>query len=332
VGKVGISYSSVWKEGQYYKFPPNYILKGARGQSSEIASINSLGFRGPDFQAIKPTGTLRIICLGGSSTFGFHNQDTGTYPVQLQNLLNQNHRNITVEVINAGFPYYTTGSILSLLQEEILNYGPDILTLYSAANDTGWPLKTGGINSTITWLKEHSIVFFLIDYFIYRVQTSKIFRRIIPQSIDHDEFNDNLAQISMRYRKNVKMIVTIAKRNSIPIILIKQPMTSDKKYISYTYEEEYNEIMDKFQKNQPVTIKESLLIKHYYLTKELERIAIEEDLPMVDNIAIADRDRSRLASWVHLTEEANLLLSQSLKLVIESLIIQKASTQWFDGL
>jgi hypothetical protein len=44
---------------------------------------------------------------------------------------------------------------------------------------------------------------------------------------------------------------------------------------------------------------------------------------MVDNIAIVDQDRRRLASWVHLTEEANLRLAEALKSAIEPYLEQK---------
>jgi len=49
VGKVGINPWSTYG-GEYYKFPPNYVLKGANGQGDETASINSQGFRRARFQ------------------------------------------------------------------------------------------------------------------------------------------------------------------------------------------------------------------------------------------------------------------------------------------
>src|SRR5262245_26491189 len=33
-------------------------------------SVNSHGFRGPDFAALKPAGTRRVVLLGDSNTFG----------------------------------------------------------------------------------------------------------------------------------------------------------------------------------------------------------------------------------------------------------------------
>jgi hypothetical protein len=52
-------------------------------------------------------------------------------------------------------------------------------------------------------------------------------------------------------------------------------------------------------------------------------VAEEEGLPMVDNIAIIDQDRRRLASSVHLTEEGNLRLAEALKSAIEPYVAQK---------
>ena len=34
--------------------------------------VNPLGFRGKDFEKKKPAGTYRIVCIGGSTTFGLY--------------------------------------------------------------------------------------------------------------------------------------------------------------------------------------------------------------------------------------------------------------------
>jgi len=70
VGRVGISPQST-NTGQHYKFPSHYVRQGAAGQASETAPINALGFRGPEFQAIKPADVFRIISMGESSTLAF---------------------------------------------------------------------------------------------------------------------------------------------------------------------------------------------------------------------------------------------------------------------
>jgi lysophospholipase L1-like esterase len=329
-GKVGISPWQVYN-GEYYKFPPNYVLRGKAGQGAETASINSLGFRGPEFQATKPQNVFRVICLGESSTFGYHDSDTGTYPFQLEQLFKGYSGNRRVEVINAGFPYYNTGSIVSLLEKELLSYQPDLLTLYSGFNDVGWPFTVGSLSQAVFWLQGHSIIYLIMketiltDQLILRVK-GQIEKRI-PRKLDTTAIEDQTNQVVTRYQNNVKRIIAIAKRNNIPVILIKQPMTTqfvaheNQRYISYSYEEEYQAVLQKFREQAYLYPGELTLVTHHRLMEELEHIARDEKLPLVDNIAIVDQDRSRLTTWVHLTEEANLRLAEALKGAIEPYLL-----------
>ena len=142
VSQVNVSPWSVFA-GQYYKYPPNYELQGAAGQAGETARTGSLGFRGPDFEPEKAPGSFRVFCLGGSSTFGFHNDDDQTYPHYLQERLAANAATSHVEVVNAGFPYYNSATLRGLLEEELVDYAPDLVTVYSGYNDTSWPLDVG---------------------------------------------------------------------------------------------------------------------------------------------------------------------------------------------
>ena len=184
-GNVGVSPWST-HTGRYYKFPAHYQLKGAAGQATEVASINSLGFRGPEFQPIRPAGSFRIICMGESSTFGYRNSDGGTYPFLLERLLRQTSADTRIEVINAGFPYYNSASILALLREELSSYNPDVLTLYSAFNDAAWPLKVNFLARSVFWIQEHSAIYLVIknalhtDTLYFRLM-AKIRRKIMPE-------------------------------------------------------------------------------------------------------------------------------------------------------
>jgi hypothetical protein len=48
--------------------------------------VNSLGLRGPEVDPVKPPGVFRIVCLGGSTTFGTGaSRDAATYPGQFSN-------------------------------------------------------------------------------------------------------------------------------------------------------------------------------------------------------------------------------------------------------
>jgi len=68
------------------------------------------------------------------------------------------------------------------------------------------------------------------------------------------------------------------------------------------------------------------MIKHHRLIEELEKIAKEEKLLVVDNIKIVDQDRRRLTTWVHLTGEANQRLAEALKSVIKPYVLRATAS------
>ena len=337
VGRVGISPWSV-NDGGYYKFPPNYVLRGAAGQGDPTASTNSLGFRGPDFEPHKPVGTFRVIALGESSTFGFHNTDTGTYPYLLQQLFRDDASLYRVEVINAGFPYYNSSSILNLLTHELGNYDPDLLTLYNGYNDTGWPEQVNLRFRAQVWLQHHSAIYLVFKQYLltdkryYKLQArlqSKLPKlpAIRGEPID-ERFVDHTAEVkAARFRRNVMAIATFAKQRNIPLVLIRQPVTTAwgvQRSDYDTYESECRLIREKLVGGQPLSGREIQQLIHRRFLQELDAIAREENLPLVDNVAIVDQDRRRLTSWVHLTEEANARLAEALKAVIEPFVIAAA--------
>lgn len=323
-GRVGISPWQVY-DGSCYKFPPNYALQGAAGQGDETAHTNSLGFRGKDFQPEKPEGVFRIVCLGGSSTFGYHNNDDETYPHDLARLLDAEYRD--VEVINAGFPYYNTGSIRSLFLSELLGYEPDLITIYSAYNDACWPVKLQEPVRWVFWLQQHSIVYLFLketvlsDQRIYWIK-NKLHGKLRPAA-DPAAVLANADEVARRYRANLEAILAAAAEHDVPVVVIRQPITTRSKLPevqAMSYEEEARYVRERLDRGEFLWTFDYYMIRHHRLIEELDRIVEERRLPVVDNIAIVDQDRSRLTTWVHLTAEANQRLAEALRDVLRPLL------------
>lgn len=98
--------------------------------------INSLGFRGPERGVSKAPGTFRVICVGGSTTFGAGIRgDDRTYPAFLERRLEEMWPKRRVEVWNAGVPGYTTAENTIYLSLRIIDFGPDLIVLYEGYND-----------------------------------------------------------------------------------------------------------------------------------------------------------------------------------------------------
>jgi lysophospholipase L1-like esterase len=318
VGRVGVEPMTTF-DGGFYKFPPNFVLRGAAGQGArETAAINNLGFRGPNFTPGKSSTKFRVVCLGESSTFGYRNGDDETYPFLLQKLCNRDR--LPVEVINAGFPYYNTGSILSLLRNEILTYGPDLITLYAGYNDTSWPTELSTAGRIGLWVRSHSIAHLLarsrLGYDLWRVERV-LYDRVIPQRLRDEAFRKNNDLVAQRYRANVQAIIDLAGSRGIAVVLIRQPATTHTgNYLSMTFEQETRTIQEKFERGEPLSDIETWMLKQHRLMAELDQIAAAAHVPVVDNIDIVDHDRHRLASWVHLTPEANQRLAEALEAAI----------------
>jgi len=111
-----------------YALTPSYRKDGA--------SHNSLGYRGPEIAAPKVPGTIRILCMGGSSTYGVGaSSDSFTWPAQLQLALASSNPATHIEVVNAGVPGYTSFETLIDLELRGVDLAPNIVVVYQGFND-----------------------------------------------------------------------------------------------------------------------------------------------------------------------------------------------------
>lgn len=104
---------------------------------------NALGFRGPELVVPKPRTSLRIACLGGSTTYGIGVEDWQlTYPALLEDSLRAWGVR-EVEAVNAGVPSYSSYESLINLEFRVAELQPDVLFFYEAVNDVPprlvWP-------------------------------------------------------------------------------------------------------------------------------------------------------------------------------------------------
>ncbi|MBR9831819.1 SGNH/GDSL hydrolase family protein [Acidiluteibacter ferrifornacis] len=104
---------------------------------------NQFGFRGNSMNKEKEANTYRIICIGGSTTYGTAVEDyRNSYPY----LLEQELKNSTpkkIEVINAGVKGYSSFESLLNFQFNLLEFNPDLIIINHGINDLStrlvWP-------------------------------------------------------------------------------------------------------------------------------------------------------------------------------------------------
>jgi lysophospholipase L1-like esterase len=96
------------------------------------AQINTCGFRGPE---LRPSPSLRILAVGGSTTFDTGvTDDAATWCRRLEHHLHSAHPG--VEVINGGLPIYALwGNYIKYLLDDH-RIKPDVVLIYQGFNDT----------------------------------------------------------------------------------------------------------------------------------------------------------------------------------------------------
>ena len=109
----------------YYKSTPSQEARNP---------VNRHGFRGTEIKP-KRKGTLRVICLGGSTTYGDGLDYLDTFPAILQRKLNEKLGGHYIEIINAGQPGMDLSQIVSFTKREICGLDPDVVVLMSIENN-----------------------------------------------------------------------------------------------------------------------------------------------------------------------------------------------------
>jgi lysophospholipase L1-like esterase len=108
---------------------------GAHGRHTGVqVSFNGFGFRDAERSPQPAPGTVRVLALGDSVTFGMGVPQDLTYPRQTEALLSR-ARGAPVEVLNMGMPGYNTIHQLAQLREQGLALQPKIVVVGFLYND-----------------------------------------------------------------------------------------------------------------------------------------------------------------------------------------------------
>jgi len=214
-----------------YMLKPDFFAYGKKQH-------NSLGFRGKEIKTPK-TGP-RIFCLGGSTTYGWRENDPEwTYPSQMERYLQ--HYNKNIEVINAGLIMGTTAEILTTFHFRVLPLKPDLVLLLIGLNDifpelmpnykpdytherNAWLTRKTSLIMKYNFLLNSNIIKLVYLFHLRRTEYSELHADFInPERWKWKEFcKDGDADNPKRYsgfRNNLKSLLAIAERNNVKVIM-----------------------------------------------------------------------------------------------------------------
>jgi lysophospholipase L1-like esterase len=201
-----------------------------------VQQHNSLGYRGEEFSYVKSPNTIRILALGGSTTYGYLNKDPKTtWPALLQKML-QPHTSKKVEVINGGIKYGTSAELLSAFVFRHRYLEPDIVIFHEGGNDaipvlfpdynpeythfrghgSGAQLRTGEkflLHSNVfkvfysLWLTSYETVYKAQPYPLTELNRKEAAQRV------NDDRNFT------GFKRNVELLIRLSQMDSAKIVL-----------------------------------------------------------------------------------------------------------------
>ena len=99
---------------------------------------NKQGYRGKAVSMERTPGFVRVLCLGGSTTYGWGTSAMGSsYPAQLEQIITEDLPPEVrgIEVINGGLPWGTTAEMLTHYHFKFQYFRPDLTIINTGGND-----------------------------------------------------------------------------------------------------------------------------------------------------------------------------------------------------
>jgi len=286
-----------------------YTLRpGARDESyfDGYLAINSAGYRGPELMRGKDR--VRIVCLGGSTTFSIRVGNDTTYPRLLEQKLRETYGSDEIEVVNAGVGAYTSAESLANLAFRVLGLQPDVLIVYHAVNDVH-PRVTPGFQADHSHYRK---AMESRDDWLTALQRFSGFARVLNRSrmksmhvrhmTTHVKFedippDDQLANFrrtdSSAFERNIESMIALAKARNVDVVL--STFTYSKENLRDTEFLSYEAYSEGIAQHDDV----------------MKRLASRHGLPLVDVAARFPDERTELYSGsVHLVSAGTEIKAQ----------------------
>ncbi len=113
---------------------PDFAGQFTRAEFSIPVRSNALGLRGPQLAPRRP-GSLRILCLGDSTAWGWGVEEQQVWAPRVETLLKARHASLDVEVLNGAIPQYGLNDELVFLTRHGAVLDPDFVILQFYTGD-----------------------------------------------------------------------------------------------------------------------------------------------------------------------------------------------------
>ncbi len=190
---------------------------------------------------------IKILCFGDSFTYGIGAKAKFSYPVQMQEILNQQKNGKKFNIINLGVPGSNSTQVLKKLKKAVSDLKPEAVIIMCGGNDT-WNFDDSNIRLDRK----------LFQFLMGRLRISKFFS-VILQNLKLKS-----AQINSKEKYNHFARLKLAQVQTVPILIRYANIYRDFGYYGLAKRFYYKAIM--IDGNDDLSVLE--LIRCYKLNRE----------------------------------------------------------------
>lgn len=224
-----------------YKLKPNVDVEAvnpfneievARDVTFRMRS-NDAGFRDDPFAPRRP-GTVRIVTIGDSSTFGWGAEREDTYQALLMERLERSQPG-RFEVLNLGIPGHNSRHGVGMLEHYALPLEPDLLIVAFGANDPRLvPNPTAAtLDAHDTWLA--GVRFALLELDTYRLLRKLVLSAVDPLSRpteDEAQGRHKVPAVDLdAYQANLEHMLAVMQQRGGATVFV-SVCTGDRRYVA----------------------------------------------------------------------------------------------------
>lgn len=190
-------------------------------------------FNRQSFPARKAPGTMRVFCLGGSTTYGRPYEDDGSFCGWLRTALRRAYPDERWEVINAGGISYASYRVARLM-EELVQYEPDLFVVYTGHNEFLEARTYGTVRDRTAWeagvrgAAQHSALYATMQRALRPEPTpaaqlpgevaTRLDRSIGPEDYTRDD--EAAADVVAHFRLSLERMVAWAEATGAAIVFV----------------------------------------------------------------------------------------------------------------
>jgi len=279
--------------------------------------INSLGFRGPEYDWKPAAGTLRLAAFGGSSTFCYHaHGEESTWPGRLQRALSE-ALHMPVEVINLGLPGFDADNskINYLYIGRALQ--PHVVLEYDTWNDmksfrmlARRPIRFAGVASNKPLWQEIARATQIgrhVRNLLYEMELLKTENYYTSLEKEGVEANQPVVPAALQWaRRNYHDFASFALSDGVlPVLISQATIVAPVNFKKREYREQMNEDL--------VGMTIPILYKTWIeLNGIIEDVAREKSAIFVDGYNAVPHDFKHLEDSIHLTDEGANVLARAI--------------------